>query len=150
MVMPPQKRLGLSCAGCGSAGFSSLIAGASSATGVGSDDAIAAGDASGIASGAVSGSAFAEVSIACDESVGDAVAGSYDVIAYLFVTEEESTACGTSVGDGTSVGVGEASGACAAGSVTSCAERQHGKSNSNAKESANGCFKIFLLIDKWN
>ena len=79
--MPPQKRLGLSCADNGSAGFSSLIAGAGSATGVGSDDAIAAGDASGIASGAVSGSAFAEESIACDESVGDAVAGSYDVIA---------------------------------------------------------------------
>ena len=71
MVMPPQKRLGLSCAGWGSAGFSSLVAGA----GV----AIAAGAVSVIDSGAVSGTAFAEVSGACNESV--AVVGSYDVIA---------------------------------------------------------------------
>ena len=154
--MPPQIRLGLSCADCGSAGFSSLIAGA----------------ASGAVSGAISGVAFAVVSgacstvsgfdcvesvaalpLACNESVGDAVVGSYDVIAYLSVIEGVSTACGVSVeagisaGDGASGGISEAFGSCAAGSVTSWAESQHGKSSRNAKESTKGCFKVFLLIE---
>ena len=60
---------------------------------------------------------------------------------------EVESICGMAAGEGTSGDVREAFGSCATGSVTSCAESTHGKSSRNAKESANGCFKVFLLIE---